>query len=130
MRAFRNLEAVVFGELGIGQVAAGFREGRLILLVPDIRDALEEQQREDELLVVAGVDEAAQQDGGAPEIQFDANKNAEPVQQARRVASIRLCHILLRGRLQRHSHGHGIDWCYRLSANICLTSSARVPAST
>ena len=130
MRAFRNLEAVVFGELGIGQVAIRVGQRRMVFLAPDIGDALEKQQREDELLVVAGVDEAAQQDGGAPEIQFDANKNAEPVQQARRAASIRLCHILLRGRLQRHSHGHGIDWCYRLSANICLTSSARVPAST
>jgi hypothetical protein len=68
---FGNLEAVILGELGIGEIAIGVGQGGLVFLVPDIGDALEEQQREDELLVVAGVDQAAQQDGGTPEVGFE-----------------------------------------------------------
>ena len=57
----RDLEAVVLRVGGERRVAAGFRQRGLRLLVEDIAQALEEQQREDELLVVAGVDGAAQQ---------------------------------------------------------------------
>jgi hypothetical protein len=71
VRALRDLEAVVLGELGIGEIAVGIAQGRLIFLVPDIRDALEEEQREDELLVVAGVDQPAQEDGCTPEVGFE-----------------------------------------------------------
>jgi hypothetical protein len=42
-----------------------------IVLVPDIRQALVEDQREDELFVVAGIDQAAQDGGGAPEVAFE-----------------------------------------------------------
>ncbi len=41
------------------------------LLVVDIAQTLEEQQREDELLVVARVDRAPEEDGGAPEVGFE-----------------------------------------------------------
>jgi hypothetical protein len=71
VRTLRDLEAVVLGELGIRKIAVGIGQGRLIFLVPDIRDALEEEQREDELLVVAGVDQPAQEDSRAPEVGFE-----------------------------------------------------------
>jgi hypothetical protein len=62
------LEAVVLGEQGEVLVAAGVAQGGDGLLVEDIAEALVEKQREDELLVVAGVDGAAQEDGRAPEV--------------------------------------------------------------
>jgi hypothetical protein len=61
---------VVLRKLGIGEVAIGVGQRRLVFLLPHIRDALVEQQREDELLVVARIDEAAQQHGGTPEVAF------------------------------------------------------------
>jgi hypothetical protein len=39
----------------------------LILFFPDTRGTFVKEQREDELLVIAGVDQAAQQYGSAPE---------------------------------------------------------------
>src|ERR1019366_1342412 len=64
----RNLEAVVLrvsGELGI---AAGLSERSLRFLIKDVAEALVKQKRKNELLVVAGVDGAPQEHGGAPEI--------------------------------------------------------------
>ena len=49
-------------------LVAGLLEGFAVVLVPDVREPLEEEQREDVLLVVAGIDEAAQQRGRAPEV--------------------------------------------------------------
>ena len=69
--AFGYLKTVVLGELGIRQVAIGTGQRRLVFLFPHIGDTLEKQQRENELLVIACVDQAAQQDGGAPEIAFE-----------------------------------------------------------
>ena len=67
----RDLEAVVLREGGELRVTAGLRQRRLGLLVEDVAQALVEQQREDELLVVAGVDGAAQEHGRAPEVGFE-----------------------------------------------------------
>jgi hypothetical protein len=70
MRAFRDHEAVVGGVGGIALVT-GFIERLLVILVPDVGQTFEEHEREDVLLVVAGIDEAAQQRGSAPEVAFD-----------------------------------------------------------
>src|SRR5690349_11189572 len=70
MRAVGDHEAVVGGVGGIALVA-GLIERLLVILVPDIGQAFEEHQREDVLLVVAGIDEAAQQRGRAPEIALE-----------------------------------------------------------
>ena len=51
-------------------LVTGVGEGRRVLLVPLVRQALEEQQREDVLLVVAGVEKVAQQIGRAPQTRF------------------------------------------------------------
>ena len=67
----RNLEAVVLREEGELLVAAGLGQRGLRLLVVHVAEPLEEQQREDELLVVAGVDGAAQERGRAPEVGFE-----------------------------------------------------------
>src|SRR5690606_10602059 len=69
VRALGDHEAVVGGVGGIALVP-GFIERLLVILVPDVGQAFEEQQWEDVLLVVAGIDEAAQQRGRAPEIAF------------------------------------------------------------
>ena len=68
MGTVRDLEAVLFGECGVGLVAVGLLERCGVLLVEDVAEPLEEQQREDERLVLAGVDGASQQRGGAPEV--------------------------------------------------------------
>ena len=67
----RDLEAVLFGKRGVFLIAAGFLQRIGQFLVVHIAQALVEQQREDELLVVPGVDGAAQQDGRAPEVGFE-----------------------------------------------------------
>ena len=67
----RNLEAVVLREQGELLVPAGFGQRGLRLFVEDIAQPLVEQQREDELLVVASIDSAAQQRGGSPEVGFE-----------------------------------------------------------
>ena len=62
---------MVLREPGVFLVAAGFGQGGLIFLVMDIRDAFEEQQREDVGLEVGGIDRAAQDVGGFPEVGFE-----------------------------------------------------------
>ena len=56
MGVLRDLEAVLFGKRGVFLIAAGLLQRIGQLLVIDVAQALVEQQREDELLVVAGVD--------------------------------------------------------------------------
>ena len=43
VRSLWDLEAMVLGELGVGEIAIGIGQCRLIFLIPDIRDALEER---------------------------------------------------------------------------------------
>ena len=70
----RNLEAVVLRELGIFLVTAGFRQRRRIFLVIHIRDALEEEQREDVGLEIGRIHRAAQDIRGLPEVGFKLAK--------------------------------------------------------
>ena len=67
VRAVGDGEAVVLGQVGEFFVAVDLQRGR-VLLVVHVGDPLQEDQRKDELLVVAGVDEAAQHDGRPPQI--------------------------------------------------------------
>ena len=68
--ALGDLKAVVLRELGVFLVAAGFRQRGLVFLVVHIGDALEEEQREDVGLEVGGIDRAAQDVRGFPEMGF------------------------------------------------------------
>jgi hypothetical protein len=70
MAVVRDLEAVVLGELGVFLVAAGFREGGLVFLVMHVRDALEEQKRENVGLEVRGIHRPAQDVRRLPEVGF------------------------------------------------------------
>ena len=63
-----DLESVIFRVGGESLVAAGFRQRSRGLLIKDIAEALEEQQREDELLVVAGINGSTQKRGRPPEV--------------------------------------------------------------
>ena len=65
--AVRDGEAVILGEVGQVLVAVDLQGGG-VLFVVDVGDPLEEDEREDVLLVVAGVDQAAQHDRGAPQV--------------------------------------------------------------
>jgi hypothetical protein len=47
MAALRNLEAVVLREQGVLLVATGLRDCRVVFLVVNVRETLEEQQRKD-----------------------------------------------------------------------------------
>jgi hypothetical protein len=67
----RDLEAVLLTPGRVTLVAAGFFQRDLRLLVEDISQALEKQQREDELFVVASINGPAQERGRAPEIRFE-----------------------------------------------------------
>ena len=67
----RDLETVVLWVSGEVVVAAGFLQCSLRLLVEHIAQAFVKQQREDELLVVAGVNGSAQKRGRAPEVGFE-----------------------------------------------------------
>ena len=67
----RDHEPVLLGEGGVGLVAARLGQGGGILLVVDVGEPLEEEQREDELLVVAGRHVPAEVRGGAPEVAFE-----------------------------------------------------------
>ena len=67
VRAVGDREAIVGRGAGV-RLVAGLVERGLILLVPHVGEPLEEEQREDVLLVVAGVDQASQELGGAPEV--------------------------------------------------------------
>ena len=61
MSAVGDGEAVVFRQVGQYRRSPYIFERGSVLFVVDIREALQEHQREDELLVVAGVDEAAEE---------------------------------------------------------------------
>jgi hypothetical protein len=63
----RNLEAVRLGEPGQFGIA-GVGDDLVVLLVPDIADSLEEQQREDVGLEVGRIHRAAQDVGRLPEV--------------------------------------------------------------
>jgi len=65
--AVRDGEPVIFGEVGQVFVAVDLHGGG-VLFVVDVGDPLEEDEREDVLLVVAGVDQAAQDDRGTPQV--------------------------------------------------------------
>jgi len=76
--ALRNLETVVLGKPGKFHVAVGLFQGHGILLVIDIREPFEEQQREDVGLEICRVDRTAQDigclpkmPGEGPDIQID-----------------------------------------------------------
>ena len=66
----RDEEAVELGAAGVVLVAIALGEGLGELFVVDVADALEEEQREDELLVVAGINVATQVGRGTPEVFF------------------------------------------------------------
>ena len=66
-----DLETVVLAIGSEGSVAARFFECSLCLLVKHIADAFIEQEREDELLVVAGVNGPAQKRRRAPQVGFE-----------------------------------------------------------
>ena len=67
----RDDEAVELGAAGVVLVAIALLQGLGKLFVVDVANALEEEQREDELLVVSGVDVPTQVGGGAPEVFFE-----------------------------------------------------------
>jgi hypothetical protein len=76
--ALRNLESVIFGELGKFHVAVGLLHGHNIFLVIGIGEPLEEQQRKDVGLEIGRVDRATEDigrlpemSGEGPDIQFD-----------------------------------------------------------
>ena len=70
MATLRNLEAVVLREEGVLFVAAGLRQRRLVLLVVNVRDTLEEQQREDVGLEVGRIHRTAQDVRSFPQVGF------------------------------------------------------------
>ena len=65
--AVRDGEPVIFGQIGQVFVAVDLHGGG-VLFVVDVGDPLEEDKREDVLLVIAGVDQAAQNDRGTPQV--------------------------------------------------------------
>jgi hypothetical protein len=65
--AVRDGEPVILGQVGQVLVAVDLHGGG-VLFVVDVRDPLEEDEREDVLLVVAGVDQTAQNDRGTPQV--------------------------------------------------------------
>ena len=67
MRSFGNGEAVIGGRSRVALILS-LLEGLAVVFVPDVREPLEEEQREDVLLVIAGIDEPTQQRGCAPEV--------------------------------------------------------------
>ena len=76
--ALRNLEPVVLRELGKFHIAVGLIQGHGILLVIDVGEPLEEQQREDVGLEIGRVDRTAENirsfpkmPGEGPDIQID-----------------------------------------------------------
>ena len=66
-----NLEAVVLRIRRKRRIAAGLLQRRLCFLVKHVAEAFVEQQREDELLVVARINRPAQERGRAPEVGFE-----------------------------------------------------------
>ena len=70
VRPCGNDESVICRIGGVPFVA-GFVERLSVVLVPNVGEAFEEHQREDVLLVVASIDKATQERGGAPEIALE-----------------------------------------------------------
>src|SRR5215831_17895330 len=66
-----NLEAMVLWEEGELLIPIGLGQRGPRLLVEHVAQALVEQQRKDELLVVASVDGAAQERGNTPAVGFE-----------------------------------------------------------
>lgn len=64
----RDLEPIVLREPGIFFIAPGFRESCPVLLIVDVGDPFEEEQREDVGLEVGRVDRPTQNIGGLPEM--------------------------------------------------------------
>ena len=71
MATFWHLEAVVLGKAGVFLVAPGFLQRCLVLLIMHIREALEEQKREDVSLEVRRIYWPAQDIGSFPEMRFE-----------------------------------------------------------
>ena len=84
---FRDLEAVRLRKPG-QLFVAGFIDDLLVLLVPDVADALEEQQREDVGLEVSRIHRAAQDIGGLPEVTFELAEGDLLVAQTRAPSSL------------------------------------------
>jgi hypothetical protein len=70
VRVRRHLEAVIFREQRKVLIPARIPQRGDGLLIEDIAQSLEEQQREDELLVVARVNRPPQKHGGSPQVGF------------------------------------------------------------
>ena len=70
VRPSGNNKPVISSGGGVAFVT-GFVERLPVILVPNVGEAFEEHQREDVLLVVAGIDEATQERGCAPEMPFE-----------------------------------------------------------
>lgn len=71
MVLLRHDEAVELRAAGVVLVAMALLQRLGVFLVIDVADALEEEQREDELLVVAGINVPAEVDRRAPEVFFE-----------------------------------------------------------
>ena len=67
----RDEEAVELRAAGVVFVAVALGEGFGEFLVVDVTNALEEEQREDELLIVPGIDMPTQVSGRTPEVFFE-----------------------------------------------------------
>ena len=72
VRLIRNLKTVLFGQGGIFLIPVRFLQRGGKLLIIHITKALIEQQRENILLVVSGVDIAAQQGCRSPKVGFQS----------------------------------------------------------
>jgi hypothetical protein len=70
MGSLGDAESVLLRQQGIVFVSTRFFQRVRELLVVHITEALIEEEREDELFVVTGVDIAPQEGCGAPEIRF------------------------------------------------------------
>ena len=68
MRPFGNLEAVVLREEGVVHVPSRLLQRLRELLVVNVADPLEEEEREDVGLEVGGINGAAQDVCGLPEV--------------------------------------------------------------
>ena len=62
----RYLETVILIESCIFQIAIAFLQGFFVFLIVHIANALVEQEREDVLLIVAGINETTKIGGGSP----------------------------------------------------------------
>ncbi len=67
----RNLKPVLLAPGGVAFIAAGLGQRGLGLFIEHVAHAFVEQEREDELLVIAGINRSAQEHGRAPEIGFE-----------------------------------------------------------